>query len=80
MSFEITQHILTTLGKLPKRVRTPVLYKIGQSEFAKCAADPLYWLDANRHDNIPYVYTIDPIPLFTCSLCDQDLSYGQFNF
>ena len=41
---------------------------MGRVEYARCAEDPLYWLDASRHA-IPYVYTKDPHQLWKCVRC-----------
>lgn len=53
---------------------------IGQAEYEKCAIDPLYWLDSNKHvktkrwpDGLPYVFTKDPHKIYICSECNTEV-------
>jgi len=54
---------------------------VGRSEFERCAADPLYWIDSRRHvrteefpEGLPYVYTKDPHKIYTCNLCGMEVN------
>lgn len=54
---------------------------IGQSEYDKCAVDPIYWLDASKHVptkewplGLPYVYTKDPHKIYLCNLCNGEVN------
>ena len=49
---------------------------VGQIEYGKCADDIFYWLDKNQHGNIPYVYTLDPHPMYECKNCDDHNIYA----
>lgn len=59
---------LAELSRLRPGARQRALRTIGEAEFARCASDPIYWLDSSRH-LYPYVYTNDPKPLHECIHC-----------
>lgn len=63
------------VGRLAPTQRRRVLAEIGRVEHARCAADPLYWLDAHAHA-FPYVYTKDPHQLWTCVRCEDGLAHA----
>lgn len=62
-------------------VRKGVMEAIGENEFAHCAEDPLYWIDASQHvatakwpGGLPYVFTQDPHNIYTCLLCGLEVN------
>jgi hypothetical protein len=70
----ITEDLLTGVAKLPKGQRAKVMALLGKQEFERCAADPLYWLDASKHvRGLPYVYTHDPHKVYTCCTCQWEV-------
>jgi hypothetical protein len=71
---EITKDLLTAIAKLKTKERTKVMTHLGKIEYTKCAEDVMYWLDSSRH-YLPYVYTMDPHELYSCSLCNSTTSY-----
>ena len=65
---------LDQLAKLTKPQRAAVMAALGRTEWAKCAEDPVYWLDAARHPmGTPYVYTKDPHKIYTCRACGVEV-------
>lgn len=73
-----TSDMIQRVAKLPKLQRRIAMAKIGQEEFARCAEDITYWLDATRHP-IPYVYTKDPKAMHECILCPPGLEPWNFD-
>lgn len=72
---DLTTEVLTDIAKLPTPTRKRVMEELGRQEWDRCAADPMYWIDAKRH-SIPYVYTQDPKPLYVCKKCNDIHSIG----
>lgn len=72
---ELSRKLLEDVARLPPSKRLLALEKMGEMEWEKCAADPMYWIDPARHDGIPYVYTNDPHPMYTCRMCGDGMSY-----
>ena len=71
--------MLADIAKLSKHRRRKTIIALGKMEWEKCAEDPMYWLDAERHAAIgPYVYTLDPHPLYKCLVCKDDATH-HFN-
>lgn len=66
---------LGRLGKLPRKI---AMQRIAAEEWARCAEDITYWLDASRHP-IPYVYTKDPKAMHMCNLCPADMDVINFD-
>lgn len=44
-------------------------------EWKLCSEDPLYWLEGSAHI-VPYAYTQDYKPTFTCKLCTDGICYA----
>lgn len=74
MELDLTLDLLASVARLPARQREKVMEVIGTSEFRKCADDPLYWIDASRHGDLPYVYTVDPHKIYTCNICTLEVN------
>lgn len=72
---EVTTELLQSIAKLPKPKRVKAMKLLGEQEFARCADDPIYWFDAKLHANVPYVYTLDPHPMYTCNICADGNTY-----
>ena len=71
LDIHITDEVFRDILRLPQAKRTSVMREIGKMEFQRCADDPFYWLDSERHW-IPYVYTKDEHPLWKCRKCPED--------
>lgn len=71
----LTQDMIAMLGRMTPTQRKIALVKIGQEEFARCAEDIVYWLDAKRHP-IPYVFTKDPKAMHACNLCQDGVAWN----
>lgn len=80
---DITPELLADVKLLKPGLRRKVYRALQEQEFARCAEDPIYWMDKDRHGGVPYVYTLDPRPMFICNSCDPDkigeITYNQFN-
>jgi hypothetical protein len=74
----ITEDLLKQLAKLRGKRRSAAIRAVGRAEWQRCAEDIMYWLDASRHPLMPYVYTLDPHPLYQCLICGDDATY-HFN-
>lgn len=77
----ITPQLLDRVTRLPRVQRQKVMKVLGQREFARCAADPIYWIDASQHvataawpKGLPYVYTKDPHKIYTCVDCHMEVN------
>jgi hypothetical protein len=71
-----TPELLTKLIKQPARYRKRLLRELARREWQHCADDIFYWLDARRHPTLgPYVYTLDPKPLYECLLCKDKATH-----
>lgn len=68
---QLTKSKLDLIKKLSPGLRSKAFKKLGQIEFERCSQDPVYWLDYRQHA-VPYVYTLDPKPLYVCKLCGPD--------
>jgi len=76
-SVEITQDLLERVSRLPASRRRKAYREIGEIEFAKCAEDIFYWLDASQHPLLgPYVYTRDR-PMYQCLKCSDSAAYNM---
>jgi hypothetical protein len=80
----LTPSLLTSLTRLSKRDRKEVIREIGKVEWARCAEDLIYWLDASQHvrtetwpEGLPYVFTKDPHPIFECNKCGMTMTLFQ---
>lgn len=71
----LTHEMLNRLVRLDKIKRKAAFIKIGQEEFARCAEDITYWIDATRHP-IPYVYTKDPKAMHACNHCNDGVAWN----
>lgn len=69
--------MLQRISRMPKARRQVAMAIAGREEWARCAEDIFYWIDASRHP-IPYVYTKDPHPMFRCNLCTDGEAYTGF--
>lgn len=67
--------LLEKISGLPRGPRAAAMKALGEVEWDRCAKDIYYWLDASRHPAMPYVYTHDPHPLYTCLICQKDTPY-----
>lgn len=78
MEITLTPDLLTRMARLRPSDRKKAWKMIGESEWEKCAKDPLYWLDERRHP-WPYAYTLDNHPQYRCKLCVDDLNTHTFS-
>jgi hypothetical protein len=69
---ELTQDTLDYLVKCSKKERDYIYAEIGRTEWDRCRDDMVYWLDPSKH-LLPYVYTRDPMPLYECIRCADDI-------
>jgi len=69
--YNITKKKLDLAKHLSKDVQRQFYDAIGKQEFDRCAEDPVYWLDHRQHA-VPYVYTLDPKPLYVCRVCGPE--------
>lgn len=67
----LTRDLLGDIAKMSPAKRLNSLKLVGALEYDKCSEDIFYWLDANQHGGIPYVYTLDPHPMYVCKNCDD---------
>lgn len=67
--------MLEGISRLPIGKREGAMRDAAKHEWKLCAEDPLYWLDAPRHI-VPYAYTQDYKPTFTCNLCADGICYA----
>lgn len=79
-NLDLTSDLLLKVAALPKKQRSAVMKLIGDSEFKRCSADPLYWLDASQHvktaqwpNGLPYVFTKDPHKIYLCKTCGGEV-------
>jgi hypothetical protein len=72
---EITESLMADVARLQPSERRKVLKVLGKQEYDRCADDLHYWLDSSQH-LVPYVYTRDEKPLYTCNMC---VERGEFN-
>ncbi len=72
---EITDSLMTDVARLSARDRALVMKKLGKQEYERCADDLHYWLDSSQH-LVPYVYTRDEKPIYTCNTC---MEHGDSN-
>lgn len=68
----ITPRLIEQISELRPKDRAAAYAALGAQEFEECAADPIYWMDSEAHAGIPYVYTQDPHPMYTCILCGNE--------
>ena len=52
-SYVLDEPFGAKLASAPKAIRKAVWDELARSEFARCAADPIYWLDTSRHPACP---------------------------
>ena len=71
----ITESLMADVARLQPSERRKVLKVLGKQEYDRCADDMHYWLDSTQH-LVPYVYTKDEKPLYTCNMCAEK---GEFN-
>jgi len=74
----INNDVMREVSKMPTQTKAKFIQQLGQMEFARCAEDPFYWLDAKRHW-VPYVYTKDEHPLWKCLKCGEADDGHTFN-
>lgn len=72
---DITPALMADVARLRPSERRKVLKRLGQQEYDRCAEDMHYWLDPDAHI-VPYVFTRDEKPLYTCNMCSER---GDFN-
>lgn len=77
---ELTPKFFRKLSLLSPKAQREIWKAIGEREFNKCAASPVYWLDVCQHpksdqfpEGIPYVYTKDPHQFFQCRTCGVEV-------
>lgn len=68
-SYTLTEAFAEKVFRAPKAIRSEVLKELATTEFSRCAADPLYWLDTAKHPALTYAYTVDKRPFYQCKLC-----------
>ena len=66
----LSRQLLSDIAGLRPRDRTAALAALGRQEFEACAASLDYWMDSEQHGDIPYLYTQDPHPMYSCILCN----------
>lgn len=66
----LTPELKRQIEGLSRSGRSEAMVKVAKEEWARCAEDPLYWLDPDAH-LVPYVYTKDPKSAFRCLQCPQ---------
>lgn len=71
----LTVEMLERLKRLPKLQRKIAMARVAKEEWARCAEDITYWIDASRHP-IPYVYTKDPKAMHNCNLCMDGVAWN----
>lgn len=77
---DITQELMTEVARLRPSEQRKVMKILGKQEYERCADDLHYWLDSTQHF-VPYCYTRDEKPLYTCNLCSEhgDTNTHTFN-
>lgn len=66
---KVTPANLAKLDSYSERDRKRLLIELGDHEFARCADDPIYWMDGRQRGGYHYVYTWDNHPQFKCNIC-----------
>lgn len=70
----LTPELLQSIARLPIAKRTSAMRQAALAEWRLCADDPFYWLDATQHI-VPYAYTRDPKPVYTCNICNDGVDW-----
>ena len=65
----LDKDFLAKLSSAPKSHSRAIQAELAQTEFSRCAADPVYWLDTAQHPAFTYAFTLDPRPLYQCKRC-----------
>ena len=72
---DITTSLMADVARLKPSERRKVLRVLGRQEYDRCAEDLHYFLDSTQH-LVPYCYTRDEKPLYTCNMC---VEHGDSN-
>lgn len=73
----LTEARLRQIAAMPKARIRVAMQIAGREEWQRCKDDIFYWVDASRHP-IPYVFTKDEHPMYSCALCaDNEPHVGK---
>lgn len=80
---KITPENLEKLNRYSKSDQRKILNEVGQLEFERCAADPIYWMDGQQRNGVHYVYTWDHHANYKCNICgetnDQTYTFNKLH-